>query len=98
MKSKLIFHPEVPQDLIAAVNYYNGQKAGLGKQFMTAARRTQSRVRATPKMHQMIWKTVRRSLVERFPYGFFYRVVDDGVEVIAVCHLSRDPAGWRSRA
>ena len=97
MKAKLIFHPEFPRDLIDAVNYYNGQKAGLGRRFLLAVRRTQSRVRATPKMHRMIWKTVRRSLVERFPYGFFYRVVGDDIEVIAVYHHSRDPVGWRSR-
>lgn len=97
MKSKMIFHPGVPQDLIDGVKYYDDQKAGLGEQFLSAVRRTQSRVRATPKMHQLIWKTVRRSLIERFPFGFYYRVVGHEIEVIAVYHHSRDPAGWQSR-
>jgi len=36
-------------------------------------------------------------LPRRFPYGIYYRVYADRVEVIAVQHSRRDPADWQSR-
>ena len=40
---------------------------------------------------------VRRARLRTFPYGLFFRVVDDGVFVIACFHSSRDPRVWRRR-
>lgn len=97
MSYPLIFHPNVDDDLYEARAFYESRQVGLGDRFLATVRRVQSRVAATPLMHQVIWQTVRRSLVPNFPYGVFYRVVGTRVEVIAVYDLRRDPAGWQSR-
>ena len=55
------------------------------------------RIRKTPEIHAVIYKDVRRGLPRRFPYGVFYRVHADRVEVIAVYHSRRDPSGWQAR-
>jgi plasmid stabilization system protein ParE len=98
MSYPLIFHPAVDDDLDEAWQFYESRQTGLGDQFEAAVEGVETRIAATPLMHQMIFKTVRRSMVPKFPYGVFYRVVGSRVEVIAVYHLHRDPSGWQARA
>ena len=97
MKLPLVFHPEIEDDLIESQLYYSDKTPGLAKDFVREVRKAQKAIAANPKMHQIIWKTVRRSLVNRFPFGLFYRIHKDRIEVLAVYHHSRDPAGWQSR-
>jgi plasmid stabilization system protein ParE len=94
----LIFHPNVDDDLYEARSFYESRQVGLGDRFLATVRSVQARIAATPLMYQVIWQTIRRSLVLNFPYGVFYRVVGTRVEVIAVYDLRRDPAGWQARA
>ena len=56
------------------------------------------RIAITPSAHRTVYRDVRRALTRRFPYGVYYRVHADRIEVIAVYHSSRDPSGWQSRA
>jgi toxin ParE1/3/4 len=97
MSYTLIFHPAVDDDVEEARLFYESQQVGLGDRFEAVVEAVEAQIAATPLMHQMIYKTVRRSLVPKFPYGVFYRVVGNRVEVIAVYNLRRDPAGWQSR-
>ena len=48
-------------------------------------------------MYQGVGTTVRRAMVERFPFSVFYRIATDQIEVIAVLHQSRDPREWHRR-
>jgi plasmid stabilization system protein ParE len=36
-------------------------------------------------------------LLERFPYGLYYRAEGDDVVVVAYMHAARNPRRWRSR-
>jgi hypothetical protein len=40
---------------------------------------------------------VRHCLVHRFPYGVLYSVESEGIFILAVMHLRRDPDYWRFR-
>jgi hypothetical protein len=40
---------------------------------------------------------VRRCLVHRFPYGVLYSIEPDGIFILAVMHLNRDPDYWKHR-
>lgn len=40
---------------------------------------------------------IRRARLKRFPYGLFFRLVDDDIFVIACFHANRDPKVWRER-
>jgi hypothetical protein len=40
---------------------------------------------------------VRRVLVRRFPYGVLYSEDAEGILVVAVMHLHRDPEYWKDR-
>jgi toxin ParE1/3/4 len=39
----------------------------------------------------------RFALVRKFPYYIAYRAFPDRIEVVAIHHTSRDPAGWQDR-
>lgn len=97
MSWTLVFHPDVAEDVGEAYRFYEGRQAGLGDDFLAAVEESYDRLRANPLIRQVIWQTARRDLTRRFPYGVFYQVVGDRVEVAAVYNLRRDPAGWQGR-
>ncbi|HRU71636.1 MAG TPA: type II toxin-antitoxin system RelE/ParE family toxin, partial [Kiritimatiellia bacterium] len=40
---------------------------------------------------------IHRCLVHRFPYGVLYSIESDGIFVLAVMNLHRDPDYWKRR-
>ena len=42
-------------------------------------------------MHRIVEGATRRALLRKFPYGVFFRVMDDKVVITAFFHASRDP-------
>jgi len=73
------------------------KQAGLGKDFLLRVREVFRRIAATPLMHQVIYRDIRRSLVRRYPYSVMYRAEPDRITVVAVFDNRRDPAVWKSR-
>ena len=98
MSLPLVFHPAVQGEVDEAYRWYEQQRPGLGDDFLAAIEEVYNHLRATPEAHQVIYRDVRRALPRRFPYGVYYRVLVNRVEVIAVQHSSRNPARWQSRA
>jgi plasmid stabilization system protein ParE len=97
MSLPLVFHPDIQGEIGKAYHWYEQQHAGLGDDFLAAVEAVFDRLRQTPEIHQAIYQDVRRALPRRFPYGVYYRVHADRVEVIAVQHSRRDPSEWQSR-
>ncbi len=98
MSLPLTFHPDVQGEIDDAYRWYEQQLPGLGDDFLVALEEVFNRLKQTPEAHAVIYRDVRRALPRRFPYGVYYRVHVDRVEVIAVQHSRRDPAHWQSRA
>ena len=98
MSVPLVFHPEVRAEIDDAYQWYEQNRSGLGDDFLAALDAVFNRLQQMPEIHQLIWQDVRRALPRRFPYGVFYRIHSDRVEVIAVQHTRRDPSAWQSRA
>jgi hypothetical protein len=54
---------------------------------------------ANPRQFPVVYKSIRRTLLRRFPYALMFVIEADGtVAVIACFHGSRDPAHWQKRA
>lgn len=98
MNWPLVFHPDVHGEVDEAYRRYEQQRPGLGDDFLAALDEVFNRLQQFPEAHQVIYRDVRRALPRRFPYGVYYRVHADHVEVIAVQHSRRDPSRWQSRA
>jgi plasmid stabilization system protein ParE len=97
MSRQVILRPEAQDDVAAARDWYEQQRAGLGEEFVEVVDDLLARLAATPEMHQIVLRDVRRAKLRRFPYVVYYRVLPDRVEVLAVLHGRRNPGVWQSR-
>lgn len=99
MSYRLVVRPEVDADLIEAEAWYEQQEAGLGREFLKAARETIDRLSANPLLYQIRSrrKQVRWAYPRRFPYRIVFRVIGDTVVVYAVVHAARHDRNWKPR-
>jgi toxin ParE1/3/4 len=88
----IIFHPLAERELIAASRFYETHAPGLGADFIRQAEHTLAEVLAHPNAGSpIVGSTIRRRLMQRFPFGLVYEVAADNISVIAVMHLRRRP-------
>ncbi len=92
----ILIRPAAAADIDEAFLWYERQQAGLGDEFLTAVQSALENIAAHPTRYPVVHRETRRVLVQRFPYGIFYRVY--GEVVVVVCmHGRRDPGRWRSQ-
>lgn len=91
------FHPEVDEELVEGIAYYEDCEPGLGLDFSREVYATIRNARDYPAMWPEIDVEVRRCLVHRFPYGVLYSVEPQGIFILAVMHLHRAPDYWKHR-
>ena len=94
---KYSFHPEAENELNLAIDYYEECKKGLGYEFAFEVYMAVARARTYPQAWQVIEGDVRRSLVNRFPYGVLYAREKKELLIIAVMHLHQKPGYWKKR-
>jgi plasmid stabilization system protein ParE len=86
--------PAAEQDAAEIVDYYDGQRPGLGAVFLLALYGTEGSVDAIPRGAPVVVQPdVRRAIVgDGFnAYGFYYRESAGAVLVVAILHMARDP-------
>jgi plasmid stabilization system protein ParE len=83
--------------MIAAQDWYELQSPGLGARFREELEAQVERMAEAPQRFPFMFKDVRRARLRQYPYGLFFRVLKDGVYVIACFHSRRDPTIWRDR-
>jgi plasmid stabilization system protein ParE len=94
---RLVAQPQVDLDIAAALDWYEKEQAGLGREFLDELRATYDRVVDGPLKYQPLRSGIRRALVRRFPYAVYVAVEGEVIVVLAVLHASRDPAEWQRR-
>lgn len=97
MNYVLVFRPEVREELDEAYNWYESQQVGLGDDFLDSVDETLNRICQMPESYPVVYRDVRRSVVRRFPYAVYYRIVSSRVIVTAIFHSRRDPKAWQVR-
>ena len=83
---------------IAAYDWYEEQREGLGREFLAEISGTVDVVQSEPLRFPAIFRTLRRALVHRFPYGVFFVAGADTIIVVAAMHLARNPRRIHRRA
>ncbi len=99
MSYRLVVRPQVDNDLLEAEAWYEQQEAGLGREFLRAARETIDSLAANPLIYQVRSRRqqVRWVYPHRFPYRIIFRVIRDTVVVYAVVHAARHNRHWKRR-
>ena len=98
MTVEVHLRPDAAQDLVEAALWYEANEPTLGGKFLDQVQTTLVTIAEQPVAYPVVYESVRRALVKRFPFGIFYTVDDIGVVVIAALHGSRHPRVWRERA
>jgi plasmid stabilization system protein ParE len=90
--------PEAEEELLAAAEWYEARKPGLGAELVAAVDEALERIAETPLASPMWREGIphRSHPVRRFPYVVFFVVDDSAVEVVAA-HAKRRPGYWRGR-
>ncbi len=91
------FHPEAEKELTEAIAYYEQIEPGLGYDFALEVYSAIRRSVDFPEAWSVLDGDVRRSLVKRFPYGILYAQAEDGILILAVMNLHREPGYWKNR-
>lgn len=68
MTHPLIIRPEAEQDMAEGRDWYEGQREGLGGEFLTAVDQVFDRIGETPKLCPPEYRGIRRAALGRFPY------------------------------
>ena len=74
MSSRLIIRPAAEEDMEEASAWYEGQREGLGKEFLVAVGEALDKIAKHPDFGIVVHQRLRRANVRRFPYGIFYLV------------------------
>jgi plasmid stabilization system protein ParE len=94
---ELKFRHEAEIDLQKAAKWYEQQKEGLGFDFLNEVEKKCEVINHTPLIFEVVYKKLRRVVIERFPFNVFYLVEDKTIVVVAVIHGSRHPKKWQKR-
>ena len=87
----LKFNSFAENDLKIAAEWYNEQKPGLDKEFIEEIDKAIQLILENPLQFAIIRKEIRMAIVKRFPYGVYYYVGENSINVFAVFHFSRNP-------
>lgn len=91
------FHPEAEKEFNKAIDYYEDIDPSLGYDFALEVYSTIKRSVEFPKAWTVLEGEIRRSLVRRFPYGILYSEEREGIFIVAVMNLHRNPDYWKKR-
>jgi toxin ParE1/3/4 len=84
-------------DAEEAAAWYEGQRAGLGIEFVLELDAAIEKAAETPELYERQYREARRALLRRFPYAVYFVFEHGVVEVFAILHQQRKPSRWQSR-
>jgi plasmid stabilization system protein ParE len=91
-RRRLVFHPNVEEDLDAIAAHYALLDPALPGRFRSRLLEQVERIELFPESGAILFESYRRALLKRFPYMAVYLVGDDRLELLAVVDVRRDPA------
>jgi len=97
MKRRVVIRPEAAADIRAARRWYRSISPELADGFLTELRRSIDSAVERPQMFPVVYRTFRRVLLHRFPYGLFFDPGEERIIVVAVLHHARNPGVIRNR-
>ena len=96
--TRVVFSAEAEADALGAFRFYEDRREGLGERFRDHVGVALDRIQTSPEVSPIIYRDLRRKVVERFPYAILYRLYPGLVYVVAIMHAKQDPAIWKRRA
>jgi plasmid stabilization system protein ParE len=93
----VFFRPAARRDIEEIYAWYEQQRLGLGDKFLADALAASDHIGRFPEAQAIVHANLRRVMLKRFPYLFYYRILPGEIQVLACIHGSRHPDRWRRR-
>lgn len=97
MSHRLIIKPEAEAEIEEASRWYAANNPVLRTEFLRDVDDAVTLIQANPLQYQIVYKSIRRVILRRFPYGLMYIVSGQEIFVLACIHGRRHPARWQRR-
>lgn len=94
MQYSLVIKLGAELDISESMEWYEGQKEGLGSRYLDKLDEKMLKVESNPYHYQIRYKAVRIALLDVFPVGIHYTVEEDTIYVHAVLGTEEDPRFW----
>lgn len=93
MAYSIVLKKQVHQSLLDAMDWYEGQSAGLSLELSTEFYDTLQKLADNPHRHILLHEMFRRILMKRFPYKIVFAIDEprQRVVVVAFWHVKRNP-------
>ena len=85
---------EVEREIEEAVAFYDARLEGLGDGFLDEFDAAIERVVSFPEAWTPISPTLRRHILNRFPFSIVYSVEQDQILILALMHMQQKPRHW----
>ena len=93
MQMMVEYHPSVASELGKIRDFYESCSAGLGVDFVSEFERQILSIATMPERWMLVRRDIRRSLMRRFPYVIFFRIIEGySIRVTVVKHERRHPS------
>jgi plasmid stabilization system protein ParE len=93
----VVFRPQAEVEVLAAQQWYEERRLGLGGEFRAVIDEVMDRASRQPESFPRVHGEMRRALFQRFPFGLYFEIIDHQIVVLGVVHGHRDPKTWKSR-
>jgi plasmid stabilization system protein ParE len=99
MTYTFVNRPEVKNDILDAINYYNSINPSLSKQLLVRLREAKKLIAIIPTGFQIRHKNVRTILLKQFPYHLHYLIneKENQIVILAFMHAYSNPKDFSSR-
>lgn len=88
---KIRYTSRASGELDLAVAWYELQQQGLGLDFLDCVDASLARIRRTPEIYPVVQGSLRRSVVERFPFSIYFEIEKREIVIHAIFGNRRDP-------
>lgn len=99
MKFIVEYNPDFYNDIAQAVDWYNGEQAGLGDRLLKTIKQQTAKLSISALQYAIRYDDIRCLHVDKFPYLVHFRVNEQSktVRVEALLHTSRNLKVWEER-
>ena len=94
---RLSYRPEVEDDVVDAVQWYEDKRPGLGDEFIGESLAAVRRVQNNPLLFAIAANGLRPCRLKRFSYILHFDVAADDILIVALMGTGRDDSSFMHR-
>lgn len=97
MHYKVIYSPDIYEDIQKSIDWYNEQQTDLGEHFLSTLKGQMISLSTTSKLYNVRYDNIRCMRLNKFPFMIHYYIneAEKTVFVEGVFHTSLNPKRWR---